>query len=278
MPSRVGSEAQQAWKTIVGTFKNAYAYMGTVLILSSVSFLWFTAASFLVSLPAKMSVIALVGGLILTAPAFASVCYTVNRILEHEDVGIRDFLNGLSRFWSKGLGLAAVYGIIVLILVADIIFFLSSGNPWVKAIGIPLGYGLLFIALMANYTFPILVMQDPGLVKLFKRSALLVLDNLVFTTILALASLVILGICIVFTPALMLIFTALIAFLEMSALRVLFQKYGLIAPEKSEDDRAGEEGSDISAEAQPGVEGGTIGTIEGETGETGSDPAAGSGK
>ncbi|HHY46378.1 MAG TPA: hypothetical protein GX506_03665 [Firmicutes bacterium] len=231
MPSRARVEVRNAWGVVVGSIKGAYAYLGTVLLLSVISFLWFAAGTFIAAPIVRFVPLAIGTGFILSGPVFAAVAYTVNRVLDGEDIGVRDFVYGLTKLWARGLALTLCYGLMTAVLLADVAFFLGNKIPWVKFIAIPVIYAIIFVGMMFNYSFPILVLQDPGLRKILKRSALLSLDNPVFTIMISIVSLVILAACIIFAPALMLVFGGLLGFLQVGASRELFKKYGLLPGE-----------------------------------------------
>lgn len=149
---------RDALREFVLTLRDAYDLFGLVIIGSLI---WF-----LLWLP------------LVTMPIGAALLYFVmNRAVHHEGVTALDFLRGIKRFIWRSYGVSLTFLVSGIILVVDLVIVLESRVGWVKYVAGIWVWALAFLSLMYVYSFGIMVEQDARLRDVFKRAALLVLDN-----------------------------------------------------------------------------------------------------
>lgn len=217
---------------------DCYDYLGLVLVCS---FVWF--GTFLAGMASIMKVGRHVSPLVLAimicalyvlvlAPLAAGVFSTAKKIVTRDDPSPLDVFRGFKEFLVPGWKLGACQVLITLMIVANAWFYLTRSVFILKALGIVVVYVLILWLLSAMYHFPVLIEQRPGAWKNIKRGFLLSLDNAAFT--LGMFFVIILLTC--FSAAtllgLPLLYLGMVSILQTRALRVLFVKYEILAPER----------------------------------------------
>ena len=132
----------------------------------------------------------------------AAVNYVMIKIINRDEVGLRDFKEGFRRFFGRG-ALAAVIAILgTLILWVDLLFSLNHSNQIIQLMSGIWIWGLVFWYAVLQFVFPFLVQQDIGLIKALKRAALVVIDNLLGSAIVVVVTLVVLVPALFWLPSL----------------------------------------------------------------------------
>ena len=194
--------------------------------------------------------IALLAAAFVVGPATMALAALARAIASRQDPRLVDFLHGFRRFYLRG---AALFGINVAVagLWATNLLFWASSGPGGERIGqiasfallTLLSYAMLYWLLMQLYCPAFLARQDIGVFRAIRRSALIVLGNLGYST-LVFAQLAVLGALIalpifVHVPILMGVSVMLVTFLVVAfvmllgaeALRDLMQQYHNAVPE-----------------------------------------------
>ncbi|NLG80436.1 MAG: hypothetical protein GX492_11545 [Firmicutes bacterium] len=226
-------EVLRAGAVVGASVKDAYGYLGTVVLVSLAWFGWFACCALLLSLFVK-SFIAMVPALvILAAPPQGAAFHVMALILKGRDVVPRDFLEGLRRFSLRSLAIMAAHVGLSTVVVVDIIWFISRPGVAFKLIGGLWLYALLFLAMMTPYLLAVMVQQDTGFRKVFKRAALLALANPIYSLLVMVFETVVTILCVVLAPAFSLLYMGVVAFTSNRATKVLFEKYGVLDDEES---------------------------------------------
>ncbi|NLM39370.1 MAG: DUF624 domain-containing protein [Firmicutes bacterium] len=219
----------QGWQVIVQSFKTLYERIGLVM---GTNLLWFFIgfgpALIVLYIPYQHPVLFIAGMLVtvLTLGASAAaVNYVMIKIINRDEVGLRDFKEGFRRFFGRG-ALAAVIAILgTLILWVDLLFSLNHSNQIIQLMSGIWIWGLVFWYAVLQFVFPFLVQQDIGLIKALKRAALVVIDNLLGSAIVVVVTLVVLVLCIVLAAPLLLFVASLLALIQNYAYNQILQKY-----------------------------------------------------
>lgn len=218
--------------------KDAYGYLGTVVLVSLAWFGWFACCALLLSLFVKSLIVMVPALIVLAAPPQGAAFHVVSLIVRGHDVVPRDFLEGLKRFALRSLAIQAAHVGLLAVVVVDIIWFISRPGAVFKLVGGLWLYALLFLVMMTPYLLAIMVQQDTGFRKAFKRAALLALANPIYSLLVVVFEAVVTVACVVLTPAFSLVYMGVVAFTSNRATRVLFEKYGV-----SSDEELSREGS-----------------------------------
>ncbi|MCR4402597.1 MAG: hypothetical protein NUW12_07400 [Firmicutes bacterium] len=223
---------------VVGTsVKDAYGYLGTAVLVSLAWFGWFAICALLLSPIVKSLILMVPAIVVLAAPPQGAAFHVMSLIVRGRDVSVRDFLEGLRRFALRSLAIQAAHVGLLAVIVIDIIWFVSRPGAVFKLIGGLWLYALLFLVMMTPYLLAIMVQQDTGFRKVFKRAALLALANPFYSLIVMVFEAAVTVLCVVIAPALCLMYMGLIALTRVRATRVLFDKYGIADDERlSEED------------------------------------------
>ncbi len=221
-------EVLKAGAVVGGSVKDAYGYLGTVVLVSLAWFGWLACSALLLSLFTRSLIIMVPVLVVFAAPAQGAAFHVMALIMRGEDVVPRDFLAGLRRFWLRSLGITAAHVGLVAIVVVDIIWFIARPGAVFKVIGGLWLYALLFLAMVMPYLLPIMVQQDTGFRKVFKRAALLALANPFYSLVVVTFEAAVTVLCVILAPALSLLYMGLVAFASNRAARTLFEKYGVL--------------------------------------------------
>ncbi len=226
-----GESLAQGWRAVARGFRGMYDYIGTTMIVSA---LWFflgftpTALSFLVfmQVPAINSFLILAFcWTALLGPTTAAVYAVMHDILEGDIIRLRELFSYLARHYKRAAGASAVMGAILGILVVDFFFFSQLEAGWSRFVTIIWAYFIAFWAFMAQYVFPFLITRDVSVWQILKMSALMALDNVVATLVVAFFTLVVLAASIFLRVPIMLFMIGAFAFLHVSAFNELITKY-----------------------------------------------------
>ncbi|NMB11789.1 MAG: DUF624 domain-containing protein [Firmicutes bacterium] len=235
-----GQSISKSWLIFRKGIRHSYDYLGMVLATSA---LWFfvgflpilvvTAFSQYIQNPIVVG-IAIVLTPVTFGPATAAVHAMITRILDREDVAVREFFGHFRRFFGRGLGLILLNVLILAILGSDFVFTINNPNKIIRMLSGIWIYFFIFWALMSNYIFPFLVNQDIGVFLTMKRAALLALDNIVVTIFLTIAVVIVMVLSVVLAAPVLLLMMGIIAFLQNVGYRELMQKYDT-EPEQAQE-------------------------------------------
>lgn len=219
---------RQCWQVIAQSFKAAYDRIGIVMLTN---LLWFAVGFgpllivMYVPLPPAVTYLGILLTVLTLGGAAAAVNYVMARIVDKEEVEIRDFKAGLQKFFWRGAALAVIALLGAVVLFVDLAFSITHSNRFVQmASGIWI-WAIIFWYAVQQFVFPFLVQQDIGIRKVLKRSALLVLDNPLGSAFMVVISLVVLALCIVLAAPILLFVTCLLALLQNFAFKQLMLKY-----------------------------------------------------
>lgn len=237
-------EIRKAGAVILGTLKDTYGYLGTVLLISVA---WFAAASgvvFLMSTLVESLLVTLPIVIVLTSPLIGAGFYVTSLILREQYVVPRDFLEGLKKFFWRSLAITGTQIALASVLVLDIVWFLAKPMWLSKIIGGVFVYVLLFIAMISLYLFPVAINQDAGFRQTLKNAALLTLANPFYSLVITISQVVVAVLCLRFVPPVFsMSYLGFIGLLGNRATMVLFERYGVI-PNTEEEGQNGSEASD----------------------------------
>lgn len=221
---------KQAGSVIVQSLKSTYEYIGTVMLAN---ILWFFVGFFpvlVVSLLQIENPILFVLGLALTlitiGPATSGVHYIIHKLIIREEVAVlNDFKLGFRKFFTRSLALVILGLGVFVILVADLAFSVQHTNTIIRMLSGVWVYFMVFWFVMLQFLFPFLVQQDAGLKMIIKRAALITIDNVFASVIIAIAVILIMVISIVLAAPILLFFMGIVAFVQNYALIGLMAKY-----------------------------------------------------
>ncbi len=219
----------QGWQVIVQSFKTLYERIGLVM---GTNLLWFFVgfgpALIVLYIPYQHPILFVAGILvtILTLGAStAAVNHVMIKIINRDEVGLRDFKVGFRKFFGRGALMALIAILGAIILWVDLLFSLSHPNQIFQLLSGIWIWGMIFWYAVLQFVYPFLVQQDIGLLKALKRSALVVIDNLLGSVIVVVVTLVVLVLCIILAAPLLLFVASLLALIQNYAYNQILQKY-----------------------------------------------------
>ena len=226
-----GQSLSKSWQIFRKGIRYSYDYLGMVMASSA---LWFfvgflplllaTSFSNYIKNPVVFGV-AIALTLLTVGPATAAVHTMMARILDKQDVTVREFFRHFRRFFGRGVGLVLLNVLILAILGSDFLFTINNPNKIIRMLSGIWIYFFIFWALMANYIFPFLVNQDIGVFLTMKRAVLLALDNIVVTIFLAIAVLLVVVLSVILAAPVLLLMMGTVAFLQNVGYGELMRKY-----------------------------------------------------
>ncbi len=238
---------------LVKSARDVYEHLGTIIITS---LLWAVPIALAIgglAIGSPVGQAAFTAGWILFGPVTVAA-WTVGLQIASDGPrlpGIRDFLFGLRHRTVVGLVFFLVEVLITALLVANVRFYFTStlgilGHPvrWLGR-GIRVGHlvGLLWLspltlwALMQLYAVALLVYQPVGIGRTLRRSALLVLDNLLFTLALAVVVVLLAGLLALSGIGMFALFGGVMAVLTSNATVLLLNRYSReeLAPQRDQE-------------------------------------------
>lgn len=166
---------------------------------------------------------------VVTAPAAtAGLFHLANRISRGEEVALRDIFVGFRLHFVPALKVGVFDLAALLILWVNVDFYSHLGGP-VSIPGMVLAGAMIwlgvFVLLMHAHIYPLLVDGETSFKQLLRKSALLTLDNLLFTVGITVQALSLSVLCVVTGAGLVLINGSVVAVLLVAGHQELRRKY-----------------------------------------------------
>ena len=161
------------------------------------------------------------------APATAGLHYVANRIANYKRVDTSFFWEGARMYIGRGWLLYLINLLLPVIILTSIVFYLGT-TGWLRVFGFICIWLFIFALMIGQYYFPLFWQQDEPNIKLVLRNAvLLALQHPLYTFLMLLFQILLLGISIAITLPLFLLAPALIALSANFALTGMLQEVGL---------------------------------------------------
>ncbi|HET7559958.1 MAG TPA: DUF624 domain-containing protein [Limnochordia bacterium] len=182
---------------------------------------------------------------LLLSPATVAAHALMLMVRRREPTGFRAFFTAFAHHYRRAAGVGLAMSVIGVVVLSDITFFYQSSHVVLRLLSIVWLYFVLFWLLMMNYA-PAMVVWQPqtDVLTLLKRSALLVLDNLVVTLVISAAALTYLAGSVLLRVPFFLIFMGAVAALETAAVERLLSRY---LEEEPEQEPSGEQDDEDEA-------------------------------
>ncbi len=216
----------------------AYDNMGVMLVGST---LWIGAAALLAAGGTGLfglafagrepgrTLLALLCGLVAagigTGPITAALFRHARRLQAHDDPYWWELLSSVGREWQRGLSLAALQVTVSVVLLMDALFFFGQERFGWRLVGLLFLYPLLFWLGAMLLQWPLAVERDGPVREVVKKSLLLLLDNLGFVVVMALALAGFTLLCRFTLIGLVLAWAGTAAMIGTAAVRELLPKY-----------------------------------------------------
>jgi len=163
-------------------------------------------------------------GALLFMPATSATFAACRMLLAREDVGARTFFRAFGKNYKRSFLVGIVDGCLFLVLIVDLLFVFNTSNRFFQFMGgIWVWFGV-FLVLLQIYLIPLLLAGN-NLKDIFKKAAILVMDNLGSTFALVLETLAVLLVCLFVPPLLVLFFPVMIGFFHLGAYDIIMTKY-----------------------------------------------------
>ena len=161
------------------------------------------------------------------APATAGLHYVANRIANYKRVDTSFFWEGARMYIGRGWLLYLINLLLPVIILTSLVFYLGT-TGWLRVFGFICIWLFIFALMIGQYYFPLFWQQDEPNIKLVLRNAvLLALQHPLYTFLMLLFQILLLGISIAITLPLFLLAPALIALSANFALTGMLQEVGL---------------------------------------------------
>ncbi|AZR72240.1 hypothetical protein BBF96_01800 [Anoxybacter fermentans] len=170
------------WQIIKKSFKDFYDH---IFLLGGVSLIWFIIvgplvyvglAGFFLKMPFPV-----IMNLIFVGPLTLGVFYLTNQLIKYKDSGLKDFFQGFAKFFFRGMFAYWMSLLTMVILLVDLTFFINFGNRFMQYLSGIWIYLIIFFMMSQFYFWSLLVEMEDGLLKIYKRSLLLTLDNILYS-------------------------------------------------------------------------------------------------
>jgi hypothetical protein len=161
-------------------------------------------------------------------PATAGLFYISNEVAKGEPISFRLFWVGMRRFLGLSVKLSMFIVVVTLLIVVNCIFYLRLHSTLGMIVAIMWAYAIVFWGFLLTYPFALLAQMDkPGVIKIMRAAALLVLDNVLFTISMAFLAAILVGVSLFPFGGLPIPFglAAFLAIFQCKAVILLFEKY-----------------------------------------------------
>lgn len=176
-----------------------------------------------------LSVLWWVGTLLIVtaAPATVGLHQVANRIANYKRVDSSFFWESARTNIGRGWLLYLLNIVIPIIIGTSIVFYLST-TGWLRVLGFICIWLFIFVLMISQYYFPLFMQQDePNLRLVLRNAVLLALQHPLYTFLMLLFQILLIGISVAITLPLFLLAPALIAISANFALTGMLQEMGL---------------------------------------------------
>ncbi len=218
-----------SWQVVKKSFKDFYK---DLFFLGAVSLIWFFIVGPLMYVGVAgiflRQPFPIVMNILFVGPLTLSAFNVTYRLICHQEVKLRDYFQGFAKKFIRGMFAYWLSLVILIILVIDLFFFLNFGNTILLYLSGIWVYLIIYFIMSQFYFWSLLVQTEDKLFVIFKKSLLLVLDNLlysggIFAVFLLLTALGVVTAGIAFAVS----FIGFLAILSNNATHNLLVKYGI---------------------------------------------------
>jgi uncharacterized membrane protein YesL len=161
------------------------------------------------------------------APVTLGLHHVANRIANYKRVDMSFFWEAARSNVGRGWALYLINLLIPIIIATSIVFYLST-TSWLRVLGFVCIWLFIFVLMISQYYFPLFWQQDePNLRLVLRNAVLLALQHPLYTLLMLLFQIILLGISVAITLPLFLLAPALIAISANFALNGMLQEVGL---------------------------------------------------
>ncbi|HHT36037.1 MAG: DUF624 domain-containing protein [Candidatus Wallacebacter cryptica] len=179
----------QAGKLILQALKASWDHFTTLIVLNLAWFFLWLLPMFINSITSDNLVwflICVAASLFLLGPVTAAIQHLINQIIRHDELSVSEFIQAFKKYFWRSQGLVLIGIVTILLIVVNFTITSGSASFIMRVITGMWLYLALFWLLVAQFVFPFLVQYDLGVWTIIKRSAMLVVDNLLVSLILLL--------------------------------------------------------------------------------------------
>lgn len=165
--------------------------------------------------------------IVTAAPATVGLHQVANRIANYKRVDSSFFWESARTNIGRGWALYLINLLVPIVIVTSIIFYLGT-TGWLRILGFVCVWLFIFVLMISQYYFPLFWQQDEPDIRLILRNAvLLALQHPLYTFLLLLFQILLIGLSVAITLPLFLLAPALIAISANFALTGMLQEVGL---------------------------------------------------
>jgi uncharacterized membrane protein YesL len=165
--------------------------------------------------------------IVTAAPATVGLHQVANRIANYKRVDSSFFWEAARMNIGRGWLLYLINLLVPIIIVTSIFFYLGT-TGWLRVLGFVCIWLFIFVLMISQYYYPLFWQQDEPDIRLILRNAvLLALQHPLYTFLMLLFQLVLIGLSVAITLPLFLLAPALIAISANFALTGMLQEMGL---------------------------------------------------
>nr|MBC7244077.1 DUF624 domain-containing protein [Chloroflexota bacterium] len=165
---------------------------------------------------------------IITGPgATVALYHFARQALLQDEAQFKDFVQGLRKYFWKGWLIVLPYGLVILVLIYDIVFFFSAEQSLARLLAsIPMAiFSLLLV--VQTYAFVFFVRENGQFWPAIKKAFLLAISDIVFTAVLMLFVFLYFIALYATRIGLAILFVGPVAMLQSKAVQYLLTKRGI---------------------------------------------------
>lgn len=161
-------------------------------------------------------------------PATAALAVVARRCTRNRAADRAVFLEGLRTYWRMALGISAAGMIGIVLVLFNLIFYISRPNAFFQAFGLFWLYLVLFLVAAQMYAYPILVgMEKPSVLGALRLALAAAFGNPFFSLVLVLIAVALTAVCGILVILLIFTWPALMVLLSEHSLRLFLERAGV---------------------------------------------------
>lgn len=206
-------------------------------LLSGLSLLWWLLGGFFAGVSAVLVYIMFMAGgpwwlmpllAIPVGPATAALAVVTRRCTRNRAADRGIFMEGLRTYWRMALGISAVGMVGIVLVLFNLVFYVSRSNVYLQVFGLFWLYLACFLIATQMYAYPILVgMEKPSTLGALRLALTAAFGNPFFSIVLVLMAAALTAVSVVVVILLFFVWPALMALLDEHSLRLFLERAGV---------------------------------------------------
>jgi uncharacterized membrane protein YesL len=218
------------------TWRSLVSFYNELFLLIGANLLWWVMGGFFVAAAVILGwPMLVIGGpwwlapliAIPAGPATAALANVLHRAARDLHVDRSFFFDGFREYWRRALALSALLAIGNMLLILNILFYVSRTESLVQAFSLFFIVLLVYWASVQVYIFPILVgMKEPGVLAALKMALMMAFANPLFSVLILVIAALLTGLSVVLAILVLIAWPGIVVMLGAHSLKLVVEMAG----------------------------------------------------